>query len=185
MKDARVLYFQQKLATERAWVERAILALYERQTSHEQASRTTHEKNGRGFSQAHADFMTSLAKQLLNPGHHLSPKQLSAARKILVHYVRQLVAIADEKAQKVQQPVAEPEEITVQSTDGWTITTDRNAKWFTLGRGVWEIDFHGERAVLKKMGKEMIAQPCSSVEAAQDLVQLFKSFVMASEIALA
>lgn len=179
MKDPRILYFQQKISTDPAWAERAILALYERQTTVEQATHTTREKNGRGFSAFHADYMTSLAKQLLKPGYHLTDKQLNSARKILRHYVGQLVQIADEKAKKLQ---SRAEILTYDSDDGWKLITDRGATWFSLTHGEWEIDFHGTRTVLKKDGKEMIAQSCSDMDTARDLSQLFKSFVSANEV---
>jgi len=73
---------------------RAILALYARQTSYEQDCQATREANGKGFNMMDAKFGTSLAESL-NKGYTLSPKQLEAARKMLRKYVSQITNIAN------------------------------------------------------------------------------------------
>jgi hypothetical protein len=92
-------------------VERALVALYRKQTSTEQASRTTNEENGQGFNGVDADILTSYAEQVLGIGSYeykgktyqrkgpksLTPAQLVIARKKLPKYVGQLVRIAAEK----------------------------------------------------------------------------------------
>lgn len=87
-------------------VERALVALYNRQTADEQATHTTAHHNGMGFNGVDADFGTSLAEKVLK-GWKLSPKQLAAARKMLRKYVGQLLVVAQAtmaaKAAKVQE----------------------------------------------------------------------------------
>lgn len=61
-------------------VERALLRLYERQTSYEQSSEITHDANDVGFGAFDAEIFSSFAKQILR-GFHLSPKQLEVCRK--------------------------------------------------------------------------------------------------------
>jgi hypothetical protein len=89
------------IATSDAFIERATLALYERQTSDEQIQGTASHDNALGFSGVHAEVMTSFAQQIIKStwpeGHRLSPKQRNVARKILSHYTGQLIQIRDEK----------------------------------------------------------------------------------------
>ena len=49
-----------------------------------------------GFSGAHAEFGSSLAKQILR-GKHLTSKQMFYARKIILHYAKQLSKIANKE----------------------------------------------------------------------------------------
>jgi len=74
-------------------VERAILAIFKRQTEDEQATSDTRHTNGRGFSQAHAKRGSHLAKWILS-GRHLSGKFQEQGRKIAMRYARQLAEIA-------------------------------------------------------------------------------------------
>lgn len=78
-------------------VERAILALYRRQTLDEQNSGNTTHRNGVGFSGAHAEVGTYYAKWILS-GRQLTGRHLDRARKMTKHYVAQLL---DEAQQKV------------------------------------------------------------------------------------
>ena len=61
-------------------VERALIALFHRQTTDEQKWEQTKHHNGIGFSGYDAEIFTSFAKQVLN-GRQLSPKQLAVCRK--------------------------------------------------------------------------------------------------------
>src|SRR3990167_4709507 len=71
-------------------VERALVVVYGRQTAAEQASDSTSELNGRGFSGVDAEFGSSLARQVL-AGRRLSPRQLKFGRRIARKYARQLL----------------------------------------------------------------------------------------------
>lgn len=74
--------------TNPAWVERAILALFERQTRHD---------NNMGFTSADARRMSFVAK-LLQGGKHLTrEKALTVYGPRLQKYAKQLAKIAMEK----------------------------------------------------------------------------------------
>lgn len=78
------------------WVERAVLAIYNKQTSTEQVIGDTKYKNGVGFSGSDAAIMSSFATWLLKKkGNRLSPKQFAIAQKKIVKYTKQLVKIAN------------------------------------------------------------------------------------------
>lgn len=94
--------YRQKLATDPNWAERAILALYDRQTIAEQAMGETTQRNSVGFNGADAFILSSFAKQLRRAGYHLSAKQLAIARKKLPKYAKQLMDIAEEKKPQPQ-----------------------------------------------------------------------------------
>lgn len=91
------------LDVDRLFVERALLALYERQTRDEQARYDTVHKNYIGFNAADAGPLTRSAKWLLK-GNHLDGRFLEEARKRLKKYRRQLVNIIDNKqAEKAEE----------------------------------------------------------------------------------
>jgi hypothetical protein len=78
------------------WLYRAILAIYAGQTANEQRQGGTLEDNGIGFNGADGDILSSYARQLNQRGF-LTPKQIFIARKKMVKYAGQLLAIAREK----------------------------------------------------------------------------------------
>jgi len=84
-------------------VYRGILAIYNRQTVDEQATKNTHHHNGVGFSGIDAEILSSFAEQIgqwkIEKKHKrpLSPKQMVYARKKIVKYSRQLAEIANSK----------------------------------------------------------------------------------------
>ena len=84
---------RQLLMTNPIAVERAILAIYARQTASEQASETTREDNGEGFNAFDAKSGTYYA-QWIRSGKHLSGQYLDKARKMSLRYVGQLLEIA-------------------------------------------------------------------------------------------
>lgn len=84
-----------KLQTSDAWVVRAVIAIYERQTEDEQVSMTTNHHNSVGFNGVDAEIMSSFAQQAKRRGS-LSPKQLVIARRKIMKYAGQLAAIANE-----------------------------------------------------------------------------------------
>jgi hypothetical protein len=85
-----------KITSDPRWVERAILALYRRQTAYEQRTLRTKDKNGRGFSKSDGHLMGSYARWLLS-GKHLDEEHLKKAYVIMKKYARQLVLIVREK----------------------------------------------------------------------------------------
>lgn len=80
-------------------VERAIVAIYQRQTADERASGVTRWKNGIGFAAVDANRGAYMARWILG-GKHLSGKWLEKGRHVACRYVRQLADIANEKAEK-------------------------------------------------------------------------------------
>lgn len=87
-------------------IGRALVALYERQTEDEQASHTTTDANGVGFSAFDAEIMTSLAEFYADRGY-LTEKQVAMMRKPvgktkkprIARYARQLANIANAKVE--------------------------------------------------------------------------------------
>jgi hypothetical protein len=89
-------YIDFLLCTRNVAVERAILAIYERQTLDEKACSDTKHRNGIGFTGADARLGTYYAKWILS-GKHLSGRHLENARQMSRKYIRQLVDIATSK----------------------------------------------------------------------------------------
>lgn len=77
-------------------VERAIVAIYHRQTFDEQATKETKHHNNMGFSSAHSRLGTYYAEWVLK-GNHLTGNHLEKARKIALRYTDQLLKVAKEK----------------------------------------------------------------------------------------
>ncbi len=75
-------------------VARAVLRLYQRQTTDEQSVEHTKHKNFRGFNAGDAPFLTSIAK-FFERNKYLSPKQTFVARKRVLKYTKQLTDIAN------------------------------------------------------------------------------------------
>ena len=78
------------------WIERAVIAIFEKQTIDEQSAETTSHKNGIGFNGVDAFILSSFAKQL-KKGRHLSTKQFAIAQKKMPKYAKQLVRIANKE----------------------------------------------------------------------------------------
>ena len=78
-------------------VERAVLAIYNRQTCDEQAREDTRHRNGVGFASCHAHLGSYYAKWILS-GRHLTGKHLDKARRMVRWYSKQLCEIARAKS---------------------------------------------------------------------------------------
>lgn len=99
-------WLREKLATAKSpsyVIERALIAIYERQTSEEQSSATTRVRNGIGFSGADAEIGTRCAKAAL--AGKLEPWMLKIWSSVtrtgfpkICKYARQLNEIAEQKA---------------------------------------------------------------------------------------
>lgn len=87
------------LATEPRATERALLALYRRQTTDERQGEVTTYRNGLGFNATDAGFLTSCARFALRSnqpeGWRLTTKQREAVERALRKYAGQLTAIAN------------------------------------------------------------------------------------------
>lgn len=95
-KTSQAYIFELLLNNNRA-VERAILAIYNRQTAEEQKDSDTKVHNGIGFSGADARLGSYYARWILS-GRNLSGNHLEKARSMSLKYVRQLSEIAVAKA---------------------------------------------------------------------------------------
>lgn len=98
--EAKKAMIQDALAKSDVFVERAILALYDRQTAEEQVLAVTENDNGVGFTGADAEILTSFAewikKSWKTEGKRLSDKQRIIARKKLPKYWAQLADHAEQ-----------------------------------------------------------------------------------------
>ena len=77
-------------------VERAMVAIWERQTADEQATQAVHHHNGRGFAGWSARSGTYFA-EWVRSGRHLTGKHLAKARKIALYHAGQLTDFANGK----------------------------------------------------------------------------------------
>lgn len=80
------------LSNDRA-VERAMCALYARQTADERSSSTTQHTNGRGFNAFDAPKGSYYARWV-NSGRRLTGRHLESARKMAIKYVGQLAEVS-------------------------------------------------------------------------------------------
>ena len=74
-------------------VERAVVAIYRRQTQDEQVSYETKHHNRVGFAACHAHLGSYYARWILS-GRHLSGSHVERARRMVRHYAGQLHQIA-------------------------------------------------------------------------------------------
>lgn len=84
------------LSTNNDQLAKALVALYQRQTTQEQHSKQTADHNGIGFNGVDAPFLSSCAEGVKKHGK-LTQNQATHVRKALKKYLGQLVAIANER----------------------------------------------------------------------------------------
>lgn len=89
------------LLVDNGMVERAVLALFDRQTSDERETEDTVYKNHKGFSAADARRLSKAAKWLIG-GNHIDGWHLAEARKRVLKYARQLCIVISENQAQVQ-----------------------------------------------------------------------------------
>jgi len=75
-------------------VERAMVAIWERQTADEQETQDTRHHNGRGFAAWSARSGTYFS-EWVRSGRRLTGKHLAKARKIALHHAGQLTDFAN------------------------------------------------------------------------------------------
>jgi hypothetical protein len=80
-------------------VERAMIAIYNRQTEDEQIAQDTKHSNGKGFAASDARLGSYYAKWVLS-GKQLTGSHLDKARQMSFKYIRQLAEVANEKMAK-------------------------------------------------------------------------------------
>lgn len=99
--DAIKNFVKNKLSTNPKWVERAIIKLFERQTSDEQTSEETNHHNNVGFNGIDAKILSSFAKWLnRSANNHLSFKQLQCSYRILPKYWKQVWSLIPTEKQE-------------------------------------------------------------------------------------
>lgn len=90
-------------------VERAMVAIYHRQTESEKSSDATLQSNGEGFAEPDAKLGSYYARWVIS-GRNLSGKHLDRARQMAIKYRRQLTEIANSAnsgSDKAKSEVAE------------------------------------------------------------------------------
>lgn len=100
------------LRTNNTAVERAIVAIYDRQTADEKAVSDTKHTNSRGFSAAHAKRGSYYARWIRG-GRRLSGEHIDKGREIALHYTQQLADIANTNVSQVTQIKGSLPEVTV------------------------------------------------------------------------
>ena len=85
-----------KIKTNQAWLERAIVALFDKQTRDEQATEDTHVNNKIGLNKPDAHKMSYYAKWIM-AGKHLNGRFLEDARNRVLKYSKQLTKMANNK----------------------------------------------------------------------------------------
>lgn len=88
------LVIKAKLLSNPAWVEAAILALYAKQTSDEQATQETGHDNCQGFNKPDARRMSFVAEFLKGGGHLTREKALGTYAHKLQKYGKQFAKMA-------------------------------------------------------------------------------------------
>jgi hypothetical protein len=86
-------YIKLLLAENDRAVERAIVAIYRRQTEDEKEIRDTRHRNGRGFRVNHAKSGSRYAEWVIK-GNRLTGEHLTHAREIAFFYIQQLTEVA-------------------------------------------------------------------------------------------
>lgn len=81
----------EQVATDDAFALHCLLVIHERQTEHEQATKTTKSKNRRGFMSSHAVRGCELAEKVKS-NEPLSGEEMGLARTITGRYGKQLAA---------------------------------------------------------------------------------------------
>ena len=86
---AQVAAFRVNLRTNAKWALRALVVLYEHQTSEEQTMGATYSDNGVGFTGFDGGILSSFASQYQDRGF-LSRRQMAILHKRMPKYARQL-----------------------------------------------------------------------------------------------
>jgi hypothetical protein len=89
-----------------AAVAKAVLTIFARQTSAEQAQNQTVEHNGVGFSGRDAEFLSDIAKKLPLYNMRMTPRQMTSVRRSIKKYWRQLLQEIEAKGGSVSYKIA-------------------------------------------------------------------------------
>lgn len=83
---------REALATDKDFQVKALLVLFGEQTASEQATKSTHDHNSRGFTAFDAEILSSFAEQWMSRSF-LSPKQFAILAKKLPKYEKQIARL--------------------------------------------------------------------------------------------
>ncbi len=89
-KKARISYIKEQLKTNPSWAKKAVLRIFEYQTTSEQTMEATTDANNVGFNGADAYILSSFAKQILEQRFVGSIKQMAILHKKMPKYAGQL-----------------------------------------------------------------------------------------------
>lgn len=92
-KKDRIAHIKKMIANNDEWAKRALVVIYGFQEDSEKCNYSTTAKNGVGFTGADAEFLSKMAKTLLDK-KYLSPKQLDVVKQRMVKYARQLESVS-------------------------------------------------------------------------------------------
>ena len=95
-------FIKYKLFNDQKWLERGIVAIFEKQTDREQQAGTSLEHNKFGFSGYDAVVMSAYAKWILE-GRHLTDHHYFKARAKMMKYAGQLAKLAIAKREVKQE----------------------------------------------------------------------------------
>lgn len=96
MKEWTREEIEDKIINDQKWLERGILAIFEKQTAYEKDAEFSQENNKVGFNKPDARKLSYYAKWIKS-GRHLSGHHLENAKKKMVKYSGQLKKIANGK----------------------------------------------------------------------------------------
>lgn len=95
-KKDKIAFIKEQVSYNPKWATRALMTIYDLQTSDEQASGYTQNWNYVGFNGVDSEILSSFAEQV-NKGRTLSEKQMKIIFKKMPKYAKQLMNIADKK----------------------------------------------------------------------------------------
>lgn len=87
-------FLKEKLSTNKTWANRALVKIFEFQTSDEQTTEYTQYVNNVGFSGVDAKILSSLTKFYVKNGF-LTPKQQAIVFRKMPKYWKQILEISD------------------------------------------------------------------------------------------
>lgn len=162
---------------------KALLYLYGCQTQEEQAAEQTVENNGRGFNALDAEFMSSVARWILD-GKPFTSGQQAAVSKVIRKYARQL---QDGSWMSIQLPVVQAQPVKEKSPYKGELTLD------TGGRLVFHPHVYPSKQIkdLAPFGWDAVSKswvgyrPGANRQLVSDICKMFGDVLVAPEVTAA
>lgn len=92
----KVAFIRKMITTNADWSKRALLKIFENQTTDEQLKGETNVENGIGFNGIDANILTSFAKSLMQY-NNLTSKQMTCLYKMIGKYAMQIYRMSNEE----------------------------------------------------------------------------------------